>query len=304
MPIRKWTYESCYQEALKYKSRSEFKNHCASAYQTAIKKGWLDTWFEKKRKPVGYWNEQTCYQEALKYKSRREFQRRCGSAYNAAWKNGWLDDYTWFGKDLNPYKNKRDNVYCYIFKELNSVYIGRTVDPDKRNKEHNTNVNSSVYKFAKQNNILIPQITTLETNLSLEEGLEREHFYVTKFKKEGWNVLNKAKTGKNCGALGSLCYGKWNKQTCEQEALKYTSRRKFKDGNNSAYQVARKNCWLDDYYWFTEKPKYNYWNEQTCYQEAQKYKSRSEFAKQCSIAYQVARKNNWLDDYTWFKKKK
>ena len=303
----KWTYETCYQEALKYESRRGFAKGCSGAYQVARKNSWLDnyTWFKEKQKH-NYWNNyENNYNEALKYNSRSEFQKGCGRAYDVARENGWIDNYTWFKKDLNPYKNKRDNVYCYIFETLNSVYIGRTIDINKRNKEHNSVENSSVYKFAKQNNVPIPQITILEKNLSLEKGLEREHFYVTKYNKEGWNVLNKAKTGKNCGALGSLGYGKWYYETCYQEAQKYNSRSEFYKGNSSAYTVALKNGWLDNYTWFIEKQKPSgYWTYETCLEEAQKYNSRSEFEKGCGTAYQVARENNWLDNYNWFTEKK
>ena len=96
----------------------------------------------------------------------------------------------------------------------------------------------------------------------------------------------------------------WNYETCYQEAKKYNSRNEFKKGCHSAYEVARKNGWLDNYTWFTEKKKCNYWNYETCYQEAQKYNSKSELYNGCQSAYDVARKNGWLDNYTWFTEKK
>ena len=300
-----WNYETCYNEAQKYNSRSEFNKGCRGAYKVACQNDWLDNynWFAEKPK-YGYWTYETCLAEAQKYKSRSEFKKGCSSAYNVARKNGWLDNYTWFEKDLNPYTNNLDNVYCYLFEELKSVYVGRTININKRNKEHNIQTNSAVYKFAQQYNIVIPQITILESNLSLEQGREKEHFYVTKYKSEGWNVLNIAKTGKNCGSLGGLGSGKWNEKTCYQEAKKYKSRTEFQKGCSWAYQVARQNDWLDNYTWFTEKYKpHRYWNKQTCYQEAKKYKSRNEFQKGCSSAYQVARQNDWLDNYTWFTEK-
>ena len=306
-----WTYETCLQEAKKYNSRSEFSKGCGSAYEIARQKGWLDnyTWFistnELKKIIQTKWTEQTCYQEAKKYNSRTEFSKGCKGAYKVALKNGWLDNYTWFKKDLDPYKNKRDNVYCYIFESLNSIYVGRTIDVNKRNKEHNIKTDSTVYKFAQKYNIVIPQITILETNLSLEQGREKEDFYVTKYKSEGWNVLNRAKTGKNCGSLGGLGYGKWNKKTCYQEAKKYKSRSEFEKGNASAYMRARKEGWLDNYTWFEEKKQPNgYWeNYKNNYNEARNYKSRSEFQKGCVGAYEVALKKGWLDNYTWFEEK-
>lgn len=45
-----WSYETCYQEALKASKRSDFANLCKSAYEVARINGWLDEWFPKKSK--------------------------------------------------------------------------------------------------------------------------------------------------------------------------------------------------------------------------------------------------------------
>ena len=89
----KWTYETCLEEAKKYKSRGEFQKNNASAYNVALKNGWLDkyTWFKERQS----WDKESCLEEARKYKSRGEFQKKCVSAYDVARKNGWLDDYDW-----------------------------------------------------------------------------------------------------------------------------------------------------------------------------------------------------------------
>lgn len=39
---RKWNFEACKNEALKHKTRSDFQRSCHSAYQSALKNGWLD----------------------------------------------------------------------------------------------------------------------------------------------------------------------------------------------------------------------------------------------------------------------
>ena len=299
-------YENNYKEARKYNSKSEFAKGCGSAYKVACKNGLLDnyTWFETKQKPRGYWEiYENNYNEARKYNSRSEFAKACSGAYRVALKKCLLDNYIWFEKDLDPYKNKKHTVYCYIYE--NNVYVGITIDAERRHKEHSTDEQSTVYKFAKQNNILIPQLTELETNLSIEEAREKEDFYVKKFKQEKWNVLNKAKTGKNCGSLGGLNNGKWNEQTCYQEAQKYKSRSEFEKGCETAYKVALKKGLLDNYIWFTEQQKPSgYWEiYENNYKEAKKYKSRNEFKKACSGAYRVALKKGWLDNYTWFAEK-
>ena len=90
---------------------------------------------------------------------------------------------------------------------------------------------------------------------------------------------------------------KWNKETCYEEAKKYSTRYEFQQGCGRAYNVACKNKWLDDYDWFKEVHKPNgYWSYQTCYEEAKKYSTRTEFKKECGSAYAVARKNGWMDE--------
>ena len=97
---------------------------------------------------------------------------------------------------------------------------------------------------------------------------------------------------------------RWTRENCYEEAKKYNSRNGFRKGNGSAYGVAAKNGWLDDYTWFEKSKTAQKWTRETCYEEALKYKSRGEFSDHCDKAYDRARKNGWLDDYTWFEKSK
>ena len=158
---------------------------------------------KRKKQPNGYWyNYENNYNEAQKYKTRSEFHKGCVGAYQVARKNGWLNKYTWF-------------------------------------------------------------ISTNELRTK-------------------WNKQTK-----------------WNEKTCYQEAQNYKSRHEFSKGCGRAYQVARKNGWLNKYTWLGKKLQPNgYWhNYDNNYNEAQKYNSRSEFKKSCGSAYRVARENGWLDDY-------
>ena len=96
----KWTKETCYQEALNYKSRSEFQKRSNPAYQTARKNGWLEdyTWFKPKKetKSYGYWTKDKCLELAKQCKGKKDFEKKSKRAYAVALKNGWLEDYTWF----------------------------------------------------------------------------------------------------------------------------------------------------------------------------------------------------------------
>jgi len=99
---RKWDYESCYSEAKKYTTKTEFEYGSCGAYSVACAKGWLDdyTWFVDGRKKNAenqrIWTKITCYELAQKCKTRGEFKKISQSAYNVSRKNGWLKDYVWF----------------------------------------------------------------------------------------------------------------------------------------------------------------------------------------------------------------
>jgi predicted GIY-YIG superfamily endonuclease len=90
-----WNKERCQEEALKYKSRSEFKTKSGPAYYMTLNNDWLDdmcSHMKEKRKPKGYWSKERCQEESLKYKSRSAFNTNSKSAYLTSLKNKWLDD--------------------------------------------------------------------------------------------------------------------------------------------------------------------------------------------------------------------
>lgn len=120
---RKWTYEKCYQEAKKYKSRTEFQRAkgASCAYKTARKHGWLDdyTWFTQYAKPAGYWNYETCYKEAKKYRFLVDFRKRNASVYVIARKNGWLKDFNWLIKKEKHWTYKE----CFDFAKRHTTLI-------------------------------------------------------------------------------------------------------------------------------------------------------------------------------------
>lgn len=304
---KKWTYETCLEEAKKYKTKTEFRNLSSGAYNVAYKNGWfIDyTWLEDGNKIAvenrRKWNKETCYEEAKKYKSKVEFRKLSSGAYDAAYKNGWLVEYTWFESGLIS-RRRVYIVYYYIDDETNAVYVGLSNNIKRRHRQHSTynlrhgKVESDiVYKYFHDTlGKDVPEPIILEKNLLSTEAQELERYYVELFAKEGRLVLNSAKAG----SLGA--YGKWTKEMTYEEAKKYQSRLEFEKGNNSAYNAAKRNKWLDDYTWFAQSANISKWNYETCFEEAKKYNSRGEFQK-CSVrAYHVALKNRWLDDYEWF----
>lgn len=96
-PKNYWTLARCRKEAAKYEFRSDFHQLSSSAYQAAIKNGWLDEICghmlgQENTNPRGHWTFERCREEAAKHTSRTAFRYACQTAYRAALRKGWLDD--------------------------------------------------------------------------------------------------------------------------------------------------------------------------------------------------------------------
>lgn len=347
VPERKWTYETCVAEAQRFSVKADFRETSLSAYQAAYKNGWLKdyTWLgdrERKHK----WDYNSCYAEAQRYKTRSTFAKGSQGAYLVAMKNNWLDDYTWFESIQFTYsEGKVDCIYAYEFQEQHAVYVGRTLmkRKEQRDIEHLFHQKDSVYKFAVENGVEIPKPRYLAENLTLNEGVEQEKYWINKYRDEGWTLLNKNKGG----SLGRLATGKWNRRTCWEAAKSCKTNAEFRKGYDAAYRLAKKNGWLEEYTWLeqqflwtpetaiAESRKYQYWTDfikqspgayafvkthslkeqitwlggkrkpngywgrEECYRAAQSCKTMKEFRDTQPSAYDHANRNGWLKDYTW-----
>lgn len=297
-----YTYEQCYEIAKQFHSRVEFAKGSASVYNAALNRGWIEdyTWFESRQNPYNYWTKKRVAEESQKYKNRGEFHDKCGTAYGKARINGWLDEFTWLKDDRIDFSNdKIDCVYAYEFEETHSVYVGRTLIRriNERDREHLFVDTDAVHIFAKERGISVPDMTILETNLTLAEGIEKEKYYLESYRNKGWHILNRAKTG----SVGLIAKNKWSKKSCREEALKYKTRGEFAKQSSGAYEVARSNGWLDSYTWFDrmQKPA-GYWDSyENCYNAALECKNKTEFIKKYNRAYVKATENGWIDDFTW-----
>jgi hypothetical protein len=88
-----WSKEKCIEEAKKYNSKVDFRNHSSAAYGKAEKNNWLNeicSHIVEIKKPNNFWNLEMCLEEAKQYSTYIEFQKKSSSAYGAALKNSWL----------------------------------------------------------------------------------------------------------------------------------------------------------------------------------------------------------------------
>ena len=74
--------------------------------------------------------------------------------------------------------NKRDNIYIYLWEEFNTIYVGRTINPKSRHYQHRHIVTESTYKFSSEHHVEHPKMIIIENDLSVEEGIEREKYWI------------------------------------------------------------------------------------------------------------------------------
>jgi hypothetical protein len=160
-----------------------------------------------------------------------------------------------------------------------------------------------VYKFIRENCVPAPEMIVLEKDITIQEGLEREHYWVEFYKSKGYNILNKKATGVISGSVGGSGCGKnrWDdKESCYNEAKKYKSRSEFAKKKCLAYAQAVKHGWIDEYDWFVPKQiRYTY---EVCYNEAKKYKTIKDFRSGGNRYFFHAKKNGWIDMFDLLEK--
>lgn len=241
----KWNRKTCYNEAKKFKSASEFDKKSASAYSAARKNGWLSdyVWFDVLWEAK--WDKQTCYDEAKKYVTRGEFQRGSRGAYVKALEKGWINEFTWLSsrqtkpagywdnyehcyEEAKKYKNRRKFQKGCMGAYTKALKIGWLDDYtwfDEKKKDKYWN-KETCYEEAKK-------YSSKKEFMRHASGA-----YHTAYTK-GW--LNDYTWFKPLT-------GFWTYEACKTESFKYKKRSQFKAGCPGAYTKSRINGWLDDFF--------------------------------------------------------
>ena len=234
------------------------------------------------------WTKEKCHEEALKYSSRKEFGDKSSHPYTISLNNNWMDDICSHMKIIGNLHKRC--IYVYEFSD-NHAYIGLTYNFDIRHKEHLECERSIVRKHTETNSSY--ELKQLTKYIDVDKAKLLEGKYVEKYKKSGWLILNKIKTGGIGG--GNL---KWTKERCHEEALKYFSKIDYKN-HCPQYRKVKEKGWLDDI-WSHMKDDLNktngYWTKEKCQEEALKYSTRNEFFKKSSGVYNKCQKRKWIDD--------
>ena len=251
--------------------------------------------------PNGYWNIKENNEKAAgECRNRKEFSKKHSVAYNIAKENGWITEYDekYFSSDIKYYgfDDPIHFVYAYEFSD-SSVYVGRTMDLKRRDLCHrNKTQNDSVYKFSIEHNLVIPDVKILESGLTATESQELEDKWKNNYETNGWNLINKAKTGLNTGSLGASPR-KWTYETCREAAEACKNREDFKKKFSRAHNISRKNGWIEAF--FPTKSKRDngcFETLEDCAKEAEKFSSIMDIRKNYPFLYHKISKNKWTNN--------
>lgn len=303
-----YSYEEVYGIAKQYQYKVDFQKNDRGAYDAALHHDWLKDfdWFFDGIKRTGErhrkWNYDSCFKEASKYTTRGEFGTKSARAYVIAYQNGWINDYVWLiDKRLDLYNDKIDCIYVYEFSEFQTAYVGRTlIDRKKdRDREHLYVRNDAVAKFANQYNVEVPLPIYLEEFSTIKEGVDKECYWIERYKEMGWHLLNKMRGG----SIGGLGKGKWNYKACLEEAKKFDNLKDFRIKATGAYNISIKKGWIKDFTWLKHsRPEIGYYTYEKCMEIADGYDNMAMFRKEQSGAYNSAKKHGWLSEYVWLVK--
>ncbi len=230
--------ENCIEEALKYKTITEFIKKSPGAYKSASKNGWID--------------EITGHMTHMgdKYK-------RCIYSYE------FDDNSVYIGLTYNL--EKRDTLHKSNLKSTVNIHINKTgIVPKLVKLTDYIDVEEAIKmefyflnRYKNNGYIILNKVKTgglgrenkwtkencLELALkceTLKDFYEKYEGAYTKSIKEGWlNLFTHLKISK-------LPNGYWTKEKCLEESLKYKSKKDFRINSKSAYSSATKNKWLDE----------------------------------------------------------
>ena len=284
-----WTKERCYEEARKYETRMEFRNKCQSAYNAAYTHGWLDEICSQMIVKMHTFTKEECTEEAKKYSRKIDFMNGSPHHYSWAIRHKFLREICKFMKPQGNLNLRK--IYVFEFSD-NHAYVGLAQDTEKREKEHQKDKSSTVYKYIKKTQC--PYVFKVLTEfLNKDEAAEQEDIWINRYAEMGWIMINK-KPG------GDLGYGpqKYTKEDCAREAKNHLYRKDFKAKNSILYNYAAHYGWLEEICKHMDrftKP-VGYWTKEKCLEAALKFSYRKEFQKNESGAYCAALKHGWLKE--------
>jgi len=246
------------------------------------------------RKPRNYWTKERCQEVALRYEHKVDYKKNDGGSYCAALKRGYIDEICSHMKPLNNAYLRC--IYSIEFHESNSVYIGLTYSMELRQAKRKNRASDTVTMYIRETNHT-PVYKQLTDYVKVDEAVKLEEEYLQYYKKNGWNILNRAKTG------GLGCSDRKHRYS-DLEYVKtlipeYKSVVDLMNRNHALYLKIREYGWRDIIYpMLNYKKRYpsSFWTKENITKYAENFNTRKDFKHEYTRAYSIACKNNWVDE--------
>lgn len=240
------------------------------------------------------WTYDKCKEIALKYENKRDFRLFDGKAYFASKRLKCVADICQHMKPLNNAHYRC--IYSIEFIETNSVYVGLTYNMEERQSKRLNKSDDTVTMYIKKTG-LKPIYKQLTDYVKVEIAIKLEEEYLNKYNTEGWNILNRAKTG-SIGWTGRK-HKYDNIDYVKSIIYEYNSVGDLMKKNNALYLKIRDNKWRDIIYsMLNYKKRYpsSFWSKENLILFAKNFTNKKDFEKEYTCGYRIARKNGWLDE--------
>ncbi len=298
-----WNEERCEQEALKYKSRTEFHRKSGSAYSAANKLGILDAicLHMKKKEPWSIWTKEKCHKEALKHKTKQGFRTSCSAAYSSATKKGFLDVIC---KHMVSYRKPK---WFWNFEECKK----QASKFETRSEFQKGNV--SAYREALNNGWLDEICLHMKSNIKPKNYWTKKLCHEDALKYDTRGEFQKHSNAAYCKSirenwLDEICSHMaekkkpnnfWTKEKCADISIQFKSKSEFRKNHPNIYVQAHRKGFLNDIcsHMKQERRQANFWTKENIIKEMEKYKTRTEFNKNSGGAALVARGYGWYDEF-------
>ena len=267
-----WSDEEIIEIANKHESRIQFSIKSPGAYKIALNRDLLGIVFPNDRKKRGYWNEETIKFHARGFKRRTDFKKKYPSADVIARNLGIIEELGF--ENVGDIFNRC--IYVIEFSD-NSAYIGLTYDFEKRKSQHLRSKKSSVKEYIEKNNKVDYKFIKLTEYIGLKEAVSQEGLFLEKYKNNGWNIINRAKTG-GIGGILKISY-KRSKLSNEQlvEILsKYNHSAEITNEDRWAYRILLKRKYSCRHLWKRTHVSKNF-NKELLKRKFSEYNSWEEF---------------------------
>ena len=286
IPLHKtWTIDNIKQEAFKFNSKGQWSSNSPSSYMAAIRQNIVNECCSHMTKLHTKWTIDELLASAKKYQFRSDWYNLERKAYRAAINlNIFNECVSHMTYKKSCFVDDIGIIYGCFFDD-NTVYVGLTINYDKRLKGHL--IKGTVYDKIQNGHSY--EFKILEDHIQNDILSEKEIFYMDKIHNEGYILLNKQKGG----SRGTIKISAIKNDDIVNIAKKYDSTYEWKTYDYPSFKLARQRCIIKECSIHMQHARQRIKDEEIV-NKAQKYTSVKEWLIDDKNSYALARKRNLL----------